>query len=141
MLRVGLLVIASAFLAAAAPAQRDMVQKLNEQFEQAFERGESARLAQMYTEDAYLMPPQADMVRGRDAIRRFWEGARDQITELKLTAVDVTPLGNDAAREIGTFTAKTKGQNVHQITGKYVVIWQNTGGEWKLATDIWNTNK
>jgi ketosteroid isomerase-like protein len=81
------------------------------------------------------------MVMGRDAILTFWKTAAEQIGDIKLTAVDVKPLGDNAAREIGTFSLRTKGAQPHQVTGKYVVVWENIGGEWKLATDIWNTNK
>ena len=48
------------------------------------------------------------------------------------------PLGGDAAREIGTFTLKTKGDKPQEVAGKYVVgLGEDPGGQWKLATDIW----
>jgi len=28
-----------------------------------------------------------------------------------------------------------------ELTGKYVVVWEKVGNEWKLATDIWNDGK
>jgi ketosteroid isomerase-like protein len=61
--------------------------------------------------------------------------------DAKLTTLDVLPLGPDAAREIDTVTLKAKGQPPQEIVGKYAVVWRKIGGEWKLATDIWNTNK
>src|SRR3954468_12074360 len=67
--------------------------------------------------------------------------ASSGIADFKLTTVDVKPLGTDAAREIGTFTLRTKGQPPQEVTGKYVVVWQKVGGDWKLATDIWNSDK
>lgn len=42
---------------------------------------------------------------------------------------------------MGTFALTTKGQQAQQVAGKYIVVWQKVGNEWKLATDIWNTNK
>jgi ketosteroid isomerase-like protein len=51
------------------------------------------------------------------------------------------PLSRAAAREIGTVTLKTKAQPPQEIVGKYVVVWRKIGRDWKLATDIWNTNK
>jgi len=90
----------------------------------------------MYTDDAYLMPPQADLVRGRDGIQQFWKGASGQVGDMKLTTVDVKPFGTDAAREIGTFSLKTKGQQQQEVVGKYVVLWQKVGSDWKLATDL-----
>ena len=53
----------------------------------------------------------------------------------------VKALGPSAAREIGTFNLKTKGARPQEVTGKYVVLWENVGGDWKLATHIWNDGK
>jgi hypothetical protein len=53
----------------------------------------------------------------------------------------VKSLGPSAAREIGTFSLKTKGPATKELIGKYVVIWEKVGNEWKLATDIWNEGK
>jgi ketosteroid isomerase-like protein len=39
------------------------------------------------------------------------------------------------------FSLKTKGATPKEVTGKYVVVWEKVGSDWKLATDIWNTNK
>jgi len=59
----------------------------------------------------------------------------------KLIALDVKPLGPSAAREIGTFSLKTKGPTLQEVTGKYLVVWEKIGSEWKLAADIWNDGK
>ena len=60
---------------------------------------------------------------------------------IALKAGDVQPLGPDAAREIGTFTLKTKSQPPQDVSGKYAVVWRKIGGQWLLVTDIWNSNK
>ena len=117
------------------------IDKLNESFMAAFQKGDTAAIGQMYAEDAYLLPSGGEMVKGRAAIQAFWTKAAEGISDFKLTTVDVKPLGNDAAREIGTFTLKTKGQPPQEVAGKYVVVWQKVGGDWKLATDIWNTDR
>ena len=137
-----LLIAAFCLVAAPGYAQdKATIEKLNDAFAQAFNTGDMATLGGMYTSDAYLLPPQADLMRGRDAIQTFWKAAGEQVGDLKLTAVDVKPLGSDAAREVGTFTLKTKGQQQQEVAGKYVVVWQKVGNDWKLATDIWNMNK
>ena len=117
------------------------IQSLNDQFTKAFNAGDIAAVATHYTEDATVLPPGAEMVMGRNAILTFWKSAADQIGDIKLTAVDVKPLGSNAAREIGTFSLRTKAAQSQQVTGKYVVVWEKVGGDWKLATDIWNMNK
>ena len=120
---------------------RASIQTLNDQFAKAFNTGDAAAVAAHYTGDAVVLPPGAEMVMGRNAILTFWKSAADQIGDIKLTAVDVKPLESNAAREIGTFSFRTKGAQSQQVTGKYVVVWEKVGADWKLATDIWNTNK
>jgi ketosteroid isomerase-like protein len=35
----------------------------------------------------------------------------------------------------------TKDSPPQQVTGKYVVIWEKVGNDWRLAADIWNDGK
>ena len=81
------------------------------------------------------------MVQGRAAIGEMWKGMAEQVSDPKLTTLDVKALGPSAAREIGTFTMKTKGPTPRDVSGKYVVVWEKVGNDWKLAADIWNEGK
>jgi len=117
------------------------IEKLNDAWTAAFNKGDAAAVAALYTEDAYVLPPGSEMVKGRAAIEAFWRQAAQQMGDAKLTTVDVLPLGRSAAREIGTVTLKTKSQPPQEVVGKYVVVWRKIGRDWKLATDIWNTDK
>jgi uncharacterized protein (TIGR02246 family) len=142
MLRAAL--IAGCLILSAVPAlahDKATIQKLNDAWTAAFNRGDTAAVAAMYAEDAYVLPPGADMVKGRAAIEAFWRQAAQQMGDAKLTTLDVLPLGPRAAREIGTVTLQTKRQPPQEITAKYAVVWRKIGGKWRLATDIWNTNK
>lgn len=65
----------------------------------------------------------------------------EQVTDPKVTTLDLKRLGPSAAREIGTFSLKTKGSTPKQVTGKYVVVWEKVGRDWTLAADIWNEGK
>jgi ketosteroid isomerase-like protein len=69
----------------------------------------------------------------------FWY--TQQVSDPKVITFDVKPLGPSAAREIGTFSLKTKGPTPQEVTGKYVVVWEKVGEDWKLAADIWNDGK
>jgi uncharacterized protein (TIGR02246 family) len=117
------------------------IEKLNDAWTAAFSKGDAAAVAALYTEDAYVLPPGSAMVKARAAIEAFWRQAAQQMTDAKLTTLDVLPLGRSAAREIGTVTLKTKSQPPQEVVGKYVVVWRKVGRDWKLATDIWNTDK
>jgi ketosteroid isomerase-like protein len=93
-----------------------------------------------YTDDATAFPPGSGMVKGRCGIEAMWIMA-EKFSDPKVATFDVKTLGPSAAREIGTFSLKTKGSTPHQITGKYIVVWERAGSDWKLAADIWNEGK
>jgi uncharacterized protein (TIGR02246 family) len=118
-----------------------MIQALDDKFAEAFNKGDAAGVAAMYTADAYVLPPGADMVKGRNAIEALWRGNMQQIADVKCTAIDVKPLGQNAAREIGTCSFKTKTQPPQDGSLKYAVVWEKEAGKWKLLQDIWNTSK
>jgi len=126
---------------AALAQDKATIEKLNDAWTAAFNKGDAQAVAAMYAEDAYVLPPGSDIVKGRAAIEAFWRQAAQQMGDAKLTTLDVLPLGRNAAREIGTVSLKTKSQPPQEIVGKYAVVWRKIGGQWKLATDIWNTNK
>jgi uncharacterized protein (TIGR02246 family) len=142
MLRIMLFGVCLSLATSAALAQdKATIEKLNNAWTAAFNKGDAQAVAAMYAEDAYVLPPGSDIVKGRAAIEAFWRQAAQQMGDAKLTTLDVLPLGRNAAREIGTVSLKTKSQPPQEIVGKYAVVWRKIDGRWKLATDIWNTNK
>jgi ketosteroid isomerase-like protein len=76
-----------------------------------------------------------------DTIKQKYRPINIQDSDPKLTTLDVKPLGPSAAREIGTFSLETKGPTPEEVTGKYLVVWEKIGSDWKLAADIWNDGK
>ena len=74
-----------------------------------FQQGRFAGVGSLYTEDATAFPPGSSMVKGRAAIEALWKSMAEQVSDPKLTTLDVRPLGPSAAREIGTFSLKTRG--------------------------------
>ena len=142
MRRTAVLAVCLALFAFPAMAQtKAAIQQLNDQWAAAYNKGDAAAVAAMYTSDAYLLPAGAPMVKGRDAIAGVWKKVMEQVADVKLTTLDVKPLGPNAAREIGTGTFKTKGRNPQDGALKYAVVWQKEGGKWKLLQDIWNMDK
>jgi uncharacterized protein (TIGR02246 family) len=129
------------FTASAFAQNKATIQKLNQEWAAAFNRGDAVAVAAMYAEDAYVLPAGAELVHGRAGVEALMRKTAEQLGDARLTAVDVQPLGSGAAREIGTFAFKTKGQSPQEVTGKYAVVWRKIAGRWKLSTDIWNMNK
>ena len=128
-------------LIAPAAAQKAEIETANGKWVAFFNKGDFDGVASLYTADAAAFPPGSTMAKGRAAIGAMWKSMADQMTDPKVMAIDVKRLGPAAAREIGTFSLKTKGSPPKEVTGKYVVLWEKVGRDWKLATDIWNEGK
>jgi uncharacterized protein (TIGR02246 family) len=122
-------------------AQKAEIEGMNAKWVEFFNKGDFAGVASLYTDDAVAFPPGSPMVKGRAAIAAMWKGLAEQVDDPKIITLEVKRLGHVAAREIGTFSLKTKGPASKELTGKYVVIWEKVRGRWKLATDIWNDGK
>lgn len=95
-------------------------------------------LAQVYTQDAAILPPGGDIITGLEPIKQFWSAASEslKITSARLNAHEVEVVGEIAyeiARgEVGTESGP--------VPIKYIVIWKMEGGQWKWHRDIWNMN-
>jgi uncharacterized protein (TIGR02246 family) len=141
MRRIVLALVFLAGLIAPAFAQRAEIEAVNAKWVESFNKGDFAGIALLYTDDAIAFPPGSAMVKGRAAIGEMWKSMAEQVSDPKITTLDVKPLGPFAAREIGTFSLKAKGPTPQEVTGKYVVVWEKVGEDWKLAADIWNDGK
>src|ERR1700682_1928957 len=96
-------------LIAPASAQKTEIEAVNAKWTEFFNKGDFASVASLYTTDATAFPPGSSMVQGRAAIAAMWKGIAEQVSDPKVTTPDVKSLGPSAAREIGTFSLKTKG--------------------------------
>jgi uncharacterized protein (TIGR02246 family) len=141
MHKIALVIAFVAGLTAPAFAQKAEIEAVNAKWIDFFNKGDFAGVASLYTDDATAFPPGSGMVKGRAAIEAMWKNMAEKVGDPIVTTLDVKPLGPSAAREIGTFSLKTKGANPQEVTGKYVVVWEKIGSDWKLAADIWNNGK
>jgi uncharacterized protein (TIGR02246 family) len=141
MRTITLVIALLAGLIAPAFAQRAEIEAVNAKWIELFNKGDFDGIASLYTDDAAAFPPGFAIVKGRAAIRGMWKNMADQVSDPKLTTVDVKRLGPSSAREIGTFSLKSEGPTPKEITGKYVVVWEKVGSHWKLAADIWNDGR
>jgi uncharacterized protein (TIGR02246 family) len=130
--------------AASAETLMAIIQKNDDAFAKAFNAGDGTAISNLYTADATILPPGAEMQHGRPAIATFWQGAiQSGLRNASLTAMFVEAYG-PVAREIGHFSFDAPGQTPGQtgkVEGKYVVMWRKVDGRWMLDTDIWNMNK
>jgi len=141
MRRIALVIVFLTALIAPALAQKAKIETINAKWAELFNKGDFEGLAQLYTVDAIAFPPGSAMVKGKAAIGKMWKIMAEQVSNPKVTTLEVKRLGPSAVREIGTFSLMTKGPSPKEVSGKYLVVWERTRGEWKLAADIWNDGK
>jgi uncharacterized protein (TIGR02246 family) len=119
---------------------RDAIVAAGGKFVAAFDKGDAAGIAAFYTEGGQILPPNAGVVEGREAIQAFWQGAMDMgIASVKLETIEAEGHG-DTAIEVGKYKLYAPdGQKLD--AGKFIVIWKQEDGGWKLHRDIYNSSK
>ena len=124
----------------AAEDTRSRIEAANRDWMSAFKRADAGGLARCYTSHGQLLPANSDFVKGTDAIRAFWQGALDMgLKEAVLETLEVEAHG-DTAIEMGQYRLLI-GSGTVADSGKYIVVWKNDGGSWKLHRDIWTTSQ
>jgi uncharacterized protein (TIGR02246 family) len=134
------LLIPAAAAADASAEARSAIEQANARFAKEFEQRNAAAVAAMYTEDAIVLPPGQEMVKGRPAIEQFWKSTMNAgVKSAVLTTLDVT-ISGDMVSEVGTveLTIAPEGKPATKSFAKYLVAWKREGGAWKLHRDIWN---
>jgi ketosteroid isomerase-like protein len=115
------------------------IQKTNRIFEQVVAKRDINALDHVYTQNARILPPGAEMVSGRDNIKSFWRTAMDTmgVKAVKLQTIDFEPLG-DTGFEIGRATLEFAGGGAQPVDVKYVVLWKREDSQWKWHVDMWS---
>jgi len=117
----------------------DAIVAADQTFMTIFSRGDAAGLAALYTENGQFLPPNSDFVTGTQAIQATFQAFMDMgIKAIKLETIEVEGYG-DTASEVGKYTLEGEGGQVLD-QGKFIVIWKQEAGQWKLHRDIINSS-
>ena len=102
-------------------------------------KGDAVGIGKRYSKTAKLMPPNADIQKGKN-IAGFWQGAINMgIKGVVLKTQEVEVHGTTAI-EVGTYVLSGPG-GAALDAGKYIVVWKKDGKDWKLHRDIFNTSR
>ena len=135
------LLIALPGAALAQYGDKDMkaeIEAVGAKWEAAFNSGDAAALAALYTEDGALLPPNGEAVMGTAAIEAFWAAGMATGVTFELKTKEVSG-GGDMLVEVGAYSG-TAADGSHADHGKFIVVYKNVGGEWMLHRDIWNSS-
>ena len=118
---------------------RNAVTAVNQELMKAFANGDGAGVGAVYAENDRLLQPNGKIITGRNAIGKYWQGAIDSgIKALKIEVLELVAM-KDKAATVGRYTI-FDGNNRQLDTGKYVVLWIQEKGKWRLHRDIWNSD-
>jgi uncharacterized protein (TIGR02246 family) len=136
------LAVGLAFLAACGPGSspgeggsRRAIEAAVQRYVDASNQGDADALASLYADDAVLLPPDHEPVRGRAAIGEFWRQGTDQGLEVTTLTVEVD---GDLGYLVGRYHLPATDEEPAD-SGKYVMcLKRQRDGVWKLTADIWN---
>jgi len=129
---------------AAAPAfsldsAKAAIAASNKVFGASFGTGDSTAFANCYTSDACINVTGMPRMCGTQAITAFFnEGRKMGITNIAITTEEVMG-GKDAVVEVGKYEMFV-GDKMSAEKGKFIVVWKEENGKWKMHRDIWNAD-
>jgi uncharacterized protein (TIGR02246 family) len=118
---------------------RSAIDKQINAWVKALKKGDTAELAELYTDDAKIMGHGEPSVFGKDKILNMFEGfVRNKITGSEFTTIGIW--GNDDLI-IEEGTGKFFHENGNIVSrGKYLLVWKKIEGKWKIFRDMYNSD-
>ena len=129
---------------ALAAFDRQEVDRFALAFEELFYRGDAAAMTSFYTQDAMIIAPDSEAVRGRRAIQEFWNAACQaaQRTGMKRTiSVQHMERSGGLGYALSTVTLEIPagGGQPATVTFNDVTAWKTgADGRWRVAVDSAN---
>ena len=116
--------------------------QISSQFSAAYVQGDIDKLISFYTDDAVIFPGNSDLIKGKEAIRKYWTQPPGRIvSHHKITSVEIKIIG-EFAYDYGYYeiSGSNNGEAWGPNYGKYLIVWkQEKDGSWKMHLDMWNS--
>lgn len=113
-------------------------------FEAALRSGDASAAASIYADDATLVAPAAEVLRGRAAIERFWRtGVETGIESVTLARLDLQ-LQGDVAFEVGEYALHVASESGGPIVdrGRYLIVHRiEPDGSWRRAAEMFSPDQ
>ena len=120
---------------------RKSIEEVNAKYSEAIKEGNLAGAVAGYTDDATMISPDGEPIKGKQAIEQYYRTLFQMgMKEVVLTTIEVEGSGG-TVYEIGETRVRIQpeGQEAIQDSSKYLVIWKRQAdGTWKVHADIWN---
>jgi uncharacterized protein (TIGR02246 family) len=125
-------------------ATSDEVEAVDQAYEKAVANRDTAGVAALYTPDAFLLPPNAPVAKGRQAIEAVVQAYFDAGAQsLDLDTVTLEERG-DLVVEVGRYTLGVQPPGGDPVTdvGKYLQVFKRQAdGSLRIAYDCFNSDQ
>lgn len=119
-------------------ADPSVITSRSDAWEAALNAKDIDAVADFYTNDARVLPPNREMSSGIAAVRSEFGAMIDAGLSGELTSVEAKVAG-DIGYNVGTFVLRAGGDVVD--TGKFIETWRRgEDGEWRISNDIYNSD-
>lgn len=138
-LAAGLLVPAIDAPPAHAEDIAQAIGQINAKFSEAVARRDAKALAQLYAEDAVLLPAGQPILVGRESIEKWAEGAIRSWNRLDISSEHSRAEGR-MAWDAGTWRGNMNGPDGQPMEagGSYLAVLAQEGSVWRVRADTWN---
>jgi len=107
-------------------------------------KGDTNGMANLYAEDALLMPPGVQALNGRAAIATYFANELGGMKSAGLAIKNGQVTGADVSGDTGWITGNytvVDGSGAALDSGNYMSVHKRTNGQWLFIRDTWNSDR
>jgi ketosteroid isomerase-like protein len=106
--------------------------------ETAFNRDDIIACADVYADDAEIIPDDGPVVRGRQAIIEYFKGQVARAISFD-TDTTLSIVKDDLAIEQGTYRVRDVHRGINVEYGEYLNVWRKTNGKWRAFRSMFTS--
>jgi ketosteroid isomerase-like protein len=115
------------------------IAEMNKNYGYRFTHNDTAFIAARYCAGAEVYPAEHPIIKGRDSIRTYYyDGGRNTEITILINAANIYGSA-DLVVEEGSYDFPD-GKGGSYDKGKFIALWKEEAGRWKLFREIWNTD-
>ncbi|MBK1877563.1 YybH family protein [Pelagicoccus mobilis] len=117
------------------------IREIGSQWDEAFNRGDAERLANLYSTKVVSMPPNRETILGRRSFVEDMDAFFEAYDAVSHTTIDSVEFSGNTAIERGRYSLEAKMKDDSggiSEQGKYLKVYKKSKRQWPIDTEIWN---
>ena len=118
------------------------IRQQHDGFVASFNTKDVSKILELYAENSVFMPPNEPIIRGKDALKKFYAAQFERgATNLRMDVTEVSGHG-PLAYQSGTYEMDLKPATgtPGRDRGKYLFVLRKMPGGWKYEDTMWNSD-